>query len=66
MRFPLTVRCHMECKGCLDILVTTLDWQFPGDVVGEDSTDISPVLAAAEDTGGTGEDSENHEKLVVK
>jgi hypothetical protein len=61
--FLLMVFHHM---GCLDIPVTTLDLQYPGDVVGEDSTDIFHVLAAAEDAGGGGEDSGCHKKLVVK
>ena len=35
----------LPSMGYPDIPVTTLDSQFPGEVVGEDLPDISPVSA---------------------
>lgn len=46
VRYQLTVRCHMERMGCLDILVTTLEWQCLGDLAEVSAAVLVGVLVA--------------------
>ena len=58
---------HMEYTECPDMQDTTQGWRFPGDVAGEDSTDIFPVLAVVSHAGeDDGEVCGKHELLIMK